>query len=735
MPWGYARGGSAGSGRRGAVARSQRPRRVVRHRGDVLARTYVPRGETIGVSWFGGFTFYIDVAYASGPYDAAFDWESIAADVQAITSRIGRQDEFSDYSPGLVTVQLGNTRVDSRDPTATARPYNPNDQYMLGLRSATAVLPGSPLRVRVSIGTSTLYPLGWGTIQGWPFTEDLTTSVQDVTLTAVDAFSALARAELSESAYAAEVLRDSPLVYYSAQRTTDTPGFIEDLCGRADVVVPDTVEVVDTAAVPLSASASVIPVYSPTITGTVPTGSAAPLTCEVWVTRTRTAEAQPNTMWFRYVVDATNFLEIAIDYTANEVIVYWSNSVRNRCVLAASSNCLPALRIDETRTSHLVVTMRDPSAASRIYVDGQHVASPSISVGTLTRTDYLGQIVVQGGGVPAAGGAASVPTSSFSHLAFYDKIIRPVPLSGDYSPWRALPNLIQTHYVAGHTAWGTPMPESTGNRIWRILDDAGWPTVYRDFPSVAIINDVVDHGGQSVVTAPYSPAGGRALPMMQQANALEQGILHVDFGNKVRFRDRTWRWWNAAPGGPAFGGGNVQIFGIEPDYSTDQIRNLSAVSFDGGTRTARDEESVRRSGALDESVDASLSSSSYLALQLGRYRIRTHSATFSSTSRPIRIKSIQVDMRAVTALDRASILNLVIGQWVGITHQPVRGTYLDLQASVQGIEHEVRREGTWIVTLYLSAEGRDYYNRAPYLVMGDVTYGKIGATAGNLIPY
>jgi hypothetical protein len=53
---------------------------------------------------------------------------------------------------------------------------------------------------------------------------------------------------------------------------------------------------------------------------------------------------------------------------------------------------------------------------------------------------------------------------------------------------------------------------------------------------------------------------------------------------------------------------------------------------------------------------------------------------------------------------------------------------------VQGLHEQLDVDGTWNVDVYCSPAPANYVS-APYLRLGDATYGRIGAVAGNRVPY
>jgi hypothetical protein len=152
----------------------------------------------------------VQVAFTTNPNTSGAlspTWVTLSGRVLNIQlDRSGRSDELGLYQAGTATLTLRN--VDGAfNPTNTAGPY-------FGL-----LLPYRPIRI-VATWAGVDYPLWQGYVERWPQAwSDPTLGFAQIQC--VDALAILNRIIL-DSAYAAEVLSDSPTVYYPLSETQGT---------------------------------------------------------------------------------------------------------------------------------------------------------------------------------------------------------------------------------------------------------------------------------------------------------------------------------------------------------------------------------------------------------------------------------------------------------------------------------------------------------------------------------
>jgi hypothetical protein len=268
------------------------------------------------------------------------------------------------------------------------------------------------------------------------------------------------------------------------------------------------------------------------------------------------------------------------------------------------------------------------------------------------------------------------------------------------------------------------MNEHTGERIGRILDAIGWPTADRDLSP-----------GQTVC-GQWAPDGATALDQIRNLADTEQGLFYIAGDGKATFRDRNWQMTaaHAITARATFGdsGSEIKYRDITiQGNDLEHIRNVVTVTYPDASVTVKDATSIGQYGAQTDSVTATDLQpwAGNQARQLGNYRLRARKDPLT------RVPSLVVDPRAGTlSATLPAVIDLELGDRVNAKRRPTGGTGTFSQdCSVQGIDHDVT-PATWRTNLYLAPAPKSY-TEAPYLVVGDATYGKIGATAGNVIPY
>lgn len=139
-----------------------------------------------------------------------------------------------------------------------------------------------------------------------------------------------------------------------------------------------------------------------------------------------------------------------------------------------------------------------------------------------------------------------------------------------------------------------PAEESSGDRIGRILDAAGWPASLRDIDT-----------GQSMVQAKVYDES--ALSAIREVAETEQGEFYITGDGVATFRGRHYRTLNQADVSAIFSddGANdaYKYSGIEPTFDESQLWNRVVVSADGlSDQTAEDADSISRHFRRKKSV-------------------------------------------------------------------------------------------------------------------------------------
>ena len=682
MPHGYSRGGAALGSNRGSMARSAvGHRRPGRSR---VTRTYEAatrgphlHGDNDGLTWFDTIGLIVEIGFGSS-VDGAPMWVDVTDRVRSFSSSDGRRDETAGFSPGSATVVLSN--ADRRfDPTYTAGPY-------YGL-----IQPRTPIRVRYSESGERIH-LFTGWVKGWP-QDPVIPSDNTVALPCVDAFGILQRAQVRDGAYGAAVVAANPICYYPDQDPADT--VVEDRMRRFDLVATSRVGVA--AGYPLDASSA------QTYTNGAALESSATLT-----TSARTVEAcvvRGVAAVFGYARSTTDYLRFTVE--ANGYASWaFSSPAMNRSV--NSNGSFPLLEVGR-EVIHVVASVESTGIA--IYSDGVLRWGQDLVVGTASSGPALGITYSSG--------------SSCAHVAFYAD--------------RTNAAEVLARYLAGVHGWGHPAGERSGARFHRILDAVGWPDTYRsvdtgDGAAARKSGEFTESDG-SVSAAGDTvhevfEAAGSALGALQDVEAAEQGMLFVTAAGLVALRTRQWIYGN---GGTSIDltvdGSTTPAAAYRPDLADDYMVNRVTVAWSDGSAVVEDTVLSSLWGQLDESVSAPTLGNGWLARQLGRAAIRVRGEPAA------RLRSVRFFMRNLSSGWRRQIAALVIGDTLVLYYTPQGvGNQATATFRVQGRSHQIDAYGNWTLELF-GAPITPSFADAPYLVMGNATYGVIGAAAGNLVPF
>lgn len=646
----------------------------------------------MSVGWFDSVDITVEVAFASAPLAESPSYTDISQYVRRWSSSAGRQSEYDTFSPRQLQVVLDN-RDRRFDPEHSSGPYFGD------------LVPMKRIRVSAAIGGGAAVVLFTGFVLGWP-QQYTNPSDATVTVTAVDGSRFLENAPLAASAYAGEVLLDDPMLYYPMQSAGDQVPLVGSV-----VLIDQPLEfqynrtAVDEATAPVGAPAILVPASTaelPFYLGRVNrtlsveelAGLAAPRAVDMWL-RVPVPDdpfqggAVP---WFAFGPE--DFLIVSYDGDGVGLYVDYSNSADDVSwtgFVDGLGSGFPGIFLESSRTYHVAV--RATATTIHIYVDGVERWSETFAE---TATSLFGgtQIFLslngEGGGI--------------SHIAWYAT----APAAARFVE----------HYNTGAHAYGHPMGERSGARIARVLDQIEWPDALRDL-------DVGEtaHG-------PYLPASQSALSYLRSVESAEQGFVFFDAQCRVALVDRQAIWaGDATPTVFSDDGSDVPYRDVTVDGNTvDAIRNIVDVSYSTGTRRAKDATSITDYGQASETVVASTVDSAALAENLAAYRLR------QSKDPATRITSLVVQPRHDPANLFPQIWALELGSRVTVERLPQGvGSRFAKNVIVQGIDHDVTTDD-WVTTLYLSPASQDY-TEAPYLRLGDATFGKIGAAAGNLIPF
>lgn len=621
------------------------------------------------------FTVEIGFDSAASTRLALVSWTDVTADVRAWSVNRGRQSELSTYSAGSASVTLNN-RSRTYDPSNTAGTYYGK------------ILPRRRLRITLTAGAVSA-AIFTGYVADWSMEWPEQGIDSTVTVSASDAFEVMSTRPQPGSAYAAEVLADSPINYWPLQEV-DGAGLLPSASGGADLNptrtsrgVPDIVE----SSFPVGQSSAVSDGG-----GSVDWSDDLPLAMEAWV-RSPGSNLEDQVVMTVFGADTTTWLNVTAK--AENVSVNYSDSTLSRRIPSTADVYWP----DKSGESfHLAVTL-DPAVAAYVYVNGQLAHTIPTEAGTRSVSD-TGYAVVGIGGLVADPAEASI-----GHVAFY---------SSTPSATRIL-----AHYEAGLYAYGHPYGEQTGTRIGRILTASGWPTADRE---------ITDSG--ATVVGQWLPAEASALAGCRECETAEQGAFFINAAGQATFRSRNQLLSLARciTSQATFGDdaaetpvtNPLQVDGTNLDF----VRNSVTVTYEGGAVTVSDETSVGDYGTLDDSVSAGLldRANGWVARQLAAYRVRLRKTPVS------RVPTIKAQLLDDLETHLAEVIPLELCDRVTVNRRPSGGTgTFSQQCHIQGIRWAWSPARSYAWQAYLSPAVPSY-STADYLLIGDATYGKVGST-------
>ena len=634
-------------------------------------------------AWRDSVTLYAEIAFVNSPLtaDASCTWVDVSDYVRNASIRRGRTTELSSYSPGTASIVLDN-RDRLFDPSNSAGPYYGN------------LLPMKRIRIRATVGVTTATIFA-GYVLGWPveypgFTDST------VTVSCVDAMRLLENQRLPDSAYSLEVLADSPTYYWPMQ----------DLDAQAASYPRVGSDPLKTYPRSFAQTPAITTYDAPIgenryLFGDVfanPSGLAVPAAIEFWTNGVDTNFATGPSV--RVALGETTSDYAGLNVGRDGLNLFYSSTVANRWYDTSVTGDYVAAGAYRSGSMHVVLTFN--ASTMDLYLNGVLDRSVSLSVGTIARAFTAGT------GVAVA--SFGLSNTAFSHLALYST-----------APSAAR---IAAHFQAGMLAFGAGYGERGGGRIGRILDAVGWPAADRSIST-----------GETVLDS-WLPEGSSPLSACREIEDVEQGLFFIDGSGKVTFRDRQWQMTNSSSttSQATFGDqsgetpyADIAIDGNQIDF----VRNSVSVSYVNGTARAKDTSSVTAYGEQAESISGSLFpsvSAQWLSQQLAAFRLRLRKTPKT------RVPFVVLKPRVATSTHLPTRLNLELGERVTVKRRPSGGTgSFDLACTVQGIADTITPDD-WVTTFYL-APANPVYTDGPYLTLGDATYGKIGAVAGNTIPY
>lgn len=607
------------------------------------------------VAWFDGVAFTVEIAFASDPLAVSPTWVDVSDRVRDIPLIF--RGRTDEYGDFAPgSCTIVMDNSDRRfDPDYAAGPYYPNVTPMKRIRVAWAFAAASGVTFT-------------GFVLGWP-QQEVNPSDGFVTVTAVDGSRFAENMPLSSSAYTIAVEALTPEHYIKGPLPLQDYG--SNSTGLQNLTAPTAVSGDGT---PLGE-----PLYTGvSVRGSVPTDYA----------RTVSFVGKLADTTDGITLTFYGNMDLSISVFDGQVWISYNDEADSGYTTPAGSSHIFRHSLSIGSAHHWAITVQ--SGVLYLLGDDQ-------TVGTLTlSTDTPGLFADGNFSISTTGGAA------LSHVATW----------GTPKTTAQLLNLARIAETAHDD-------ETSGVRIGRALDDAGWPSGLRD----------VDAGqpGQG----PYVPNGQTLMEYARQVERSEQGLAFFDVDGRFRFVDRQTLWTSTSVATFSDDGnaGDLVYMDAVRGSHHDTIRNIVTASWRYGGITRRDATSIASYGEARESIDSTTIRDAGNASNLAAYVLR------ANKDPRVRISELVAPLRISGGDNEAeTLLALEIGDKVTVERTPAGvGPQVIHTVIVQGIEHEIGLN-QWTMTLYLSPAPAAN-TAAPYLTLGDATYGQIGATAGNLTPF
>lgn len=628
-------------------------------------------------------TIRIDVAFTTHPLATTPTWVDVTAYVKAFQTSMGRQFELDAFQPGTAQVTLDNS-TRRFDPLHATGPYYGH------------ILPRKRIRIVVVVGV-TEFPIWSGFVDTWPQQSRAWTG--EVALSATDGFGLLAAAPIG-TAWEEEIRADTPTGWWRMGDDTPTYDVCADSSGNGHhgqykglpvAATAGLIAGVDNGAVDFDGANDRV-ILDPAILPANGAGAATTtaFSVEAWIQTTQAltgtqaaAIFSAHETDFGYTADIDQ-QTIALRLITGGYVVAGCHTYggTDRTVTSATA-------LNDGAVHHLVMTYNDGGDRKvRLYVDGTLSGSASAAHPAQPLSTCDGARIASW---HVGGGDAKRFDGIIDEVALYDTAL---------SATRVL-----AHYEGGATPWAG---DTTGERIGRVLDLAGWPAADRD----------LDTGISTLGN--YDLAETTALAAAQVAEASEGGTFWQAPDGRMTFRDRYAPVQDANATTVLIEFSDADTTPQPPhytdlilDYDDGLIANSVTVDWEGGTEVVTDATSVTAYGRSEGSVTTSLTTAA--------------EAQARAQWMLARFKDPQVRPTSVTLRPAAdhrlwfACLTLGVGDRVSVTRTPANtGSAISFECLVEGITHRVADGiNTWETVFNLSPTDVDL----GWLILDDTTEG------------
>lgn len=400
--------------------------------------------------------------------------------------------------------------------------------------------------------------------------------------------------------------------------------------------------------------------------------TALPFSVEFWMQTTQTP-VHPETVWIFQVATASDpgwmdKIAVRLHVSGTLVFLYADSTLTYR-----SAN--PAVTVNDGRAHHVVCTV-EADGYARVYIDGA-LAATSLTAGPALAS-------LSNDRLRAGAPAVTTPTirkydGTLDELAIYSAALSAAQVAA--------------HYNAGANLWAG---DTTGARVARALDFAGWPSADRDIDT-----------GRSTMGA-YGTGDSNTLAVAQEAETTEGGALWQAPNGKVTFRDRhaSIQDWNATTSQAALTDDSTatspqHYTTLQLAYDDTLIVNEAEVTWTGGAETARDQTSIdaytRQAVRIDTALTTAPEARDRGDWLLARYK-----------DPAVRPERVVLRPAADSRLWRHCLARK-IGDRVTVRRLPQNtGTAIEFDATIESIAHRVADgRNTWETEFGLSPTGVD----------------------------
>lgn len=636
---------------------------------------------------FDDLTFTVELALGSSPIAPNPTWTDVTAylmgpNLLLSTLRGNQGGDFGGSASGTMTIQLDNFERHF-DPDNAAGPFYGD------------LVPLVPMRVRVKRDgvTRTLFT---GLVQEW-LQSYMRSRYSWVELEVVDLQCIAATTELPPTLLATSVMGDGPHIYYPLNE--DEGRAITNLAGEGSALFSGIPTIADSF-LPGEPGESVRVLANASIFGNGPL-----------VENVRTME-----LWFR----------VGRIPPAGTVLLASTNAASNALeleVIAQTDGYISIGTGMRTAAGAFVAGATAPLTVGQHY----HVAIVLDSTfNTLTTYVNGDALIADVSGSTFEGGTGVTTITAFSFLSSVvngEVIVVPVEVAHMATYERDLTSAeVLEHYAAGVTGG---LNQTVRERMAIVADFLGLVD--------SGLYDDTNLGDTTYLGA--ARLSGSALSYMQTLMQTEQGRMFVTGDGVLTVHDRqtdvigiTENVESQADFGDAADFSELPFTDVQPvPVSIHTLRNTEYVSVEGSTAIAIDEASYGRYREQSESISSALGDPT-AGRNLGLSRLRRFAQPAS------RIDSLVIEPQMRPDDLFPFVLDVELGWKITLTQRPQGvGDPIVRTLTVEGIQHEVT--GTsWRTVLYLVLS-RLTFDEEPSWVIGDATYGEIGATAGNQVHY